>query len=373
MRRDVDVAIVGAGAVGLACAAELARARRSVMVLERHAAVGLEASTHNSQVLHAGLHDPPASWKAQLCVEGRRAIEALGRRRGLPQRRIGKFVVASDASELPALEALLERGRENGVEGLALLGREALCEREPELRAVAALHCPASGIVDAMALLRCFEADATDHAAQIALRHTVEEITRVAGGWRIGGRAAGGETFRLDCAAVVNAAGLGAQRIAERAGFDPDACGYRLHACRGDYFALAPGRRLALRHLVYPLPEPGGLGIHATLDRAGRIRFGPDVDWQACAAAPTDPAKAESFARRIRRYLPALRADWLTPDSWGLRPKRATAGAGFRDFVVREESAAGFPGFVNCLGIESPGLTASPAIARRVAALLRSL
>jgi L-2-hydroxyglutarate oxidase LhgO len=172
---------------------------------------------------------------------------------------------------------------------------------------------------------------------------------------------------------VVNAAGLAGDALAERAGFAVDALGYRLHPCKGDYFALAPGAPLRLSRLVYPLPQGGGLGIHATLDLAGRIRFGPDAVYVERPGYQVDPAKAEGFARAARRYLPGLEARWLAPDYAGVRPKLAGPGAAFRDFVVAEEGGRGFPGFVNLLGIESPGLTAAPAIAERVVALLRSL
>jgi L-2-hydroxyglutarate oxidase LhgO len=368
-----DVVVVGAGLIGLASAAALAGAGRDVLVVERHARIGAETSSRNSEVIHAGLYDPPGSLKARLCREGREALAARCARFSIPQRRLGKLVVASEASEIPALERLLEQGRQNGVAGLRLLSAREVAEREPAVRAVAALESPDSGVIDAMALCASFAAEAERSGAVFALRTEVVAIEARPGGWRVRARTGGGEAADIACAAVVNAAGLHGDRIAAAAGFDVDALGYRLHPCKGDYFALAPGAPVRVERLIYPVPAGPGLGLHTTPDLAGRIRFGPDAEYVDRVRYDVDPAKAAVFAAAVQRYLPALRAEWLSPDQAGVRPKLAGPGRAFRDFVVTEESSAGFPGFVNCLGIESPGLTASPAIGARVARLLASL
>jgi L-2-hydroxyglutarate oxidase LhgO len=373
VEREADVVVVGAGVVGLAVAARLARAGRSVLVIERREAVARETTSRNSGVVHAGLYHPAGSLKTRLCVEGRERLYARCRRLGIPHRRLGKLVVAAASQERAALEALFRQGRDNGVPDLELLDAGQVVRLEPALRAAAALLSPHSGIVDAMALSLSYAAEAEAHGAFIALRSEVLGVERVAGGYRLEVRGPADEVEALACAAVVNAAGLGADALAERAGFDVDACGYRQHPCKGDYFALAPGAPLRLARLVYPLPSGAGLGIHATLDLAGRIRFGPDAEYVERPRYDVDPARAEPFARAVRRYLPQLQSGWLTPDGAGVRPRLAAPGEGFRDFVVAEESEAGHPGFVNCIGIESPGLTAAPAIARRVAALLAPL
>ena len=357
--------------VGLAVAAALARTGREVWLLERRAGLGQEITSRNSEVIHAGLYYPPGSQKARLCVAGREALYARCARLGIPHRRLGKLVVAVEPGELAALEALRVRGAENGAPDLAILDAAAVCAREPALRALAALWSPATGIVDAAALCASFAAEAEAHGALVALRTEVEAIEATPGGYRVEAIDATGARSRFACAAVVNAAGLGADALAERAGFDVDACGYRIRPCKGDYFALVPRAPLRLATLVYPLPSGAGLGVHATLDLGGRIRFGPDAEYVDRLDYAVDPAKAAAFAAAVQRYLPALRSEWLVPDQAGIRPRLAGAGEAFRDFVVAEESAAGFPGFVNCLGIESPGLTASPAIAERVVALLR--
>ncbi len=370
---EVDVLVVGAGVVGLACAAALARDGRSVIVTERHERIGTETTSRNSEVVHAGLYYPSDSLKARLCVEGREALYERCERYGIPHRRTGKLVVASSPEEIEALEALCARGRANGAPGLEIVEGAAAAAREPALRVSAALHSPASGIVDSQALCISYAAEAEEYGAVVALRTEVESASRRAGGYRVVALGADGGRSEIDCAAVVNAAGLAADRFAERAGIDVAALGYRQHPCKGDYFALAPSAPLRLSRLVYPVPSGPGLGVHATVDLGGRIRFGPDAEYVEKLRYDVDAAKASRFAEVVRRYLPNVEASWLTPDYAGIRPKLAAPGEGFRDFVVAEESEAGLPGFVNCLGIESPGLTASPAIARRVAGLLRSL
>lgn len=373
MQRHADAVIIGGGVVGLACAAALARAGRSVWLLERNARIAAETSARNSEVVHAGLHYPPGSLKARLCVAGRGALYARCEARRLPHRRIGKLVVATAPDELAKLEALRERGAANGVSGLVLLDAAEVRAREPQVAALAALASPETGIVDAGALCLDYAAEAEARGALLVLRSEVLELARHSFGWRVAARDADGQRSEVDCGAVVNAAGLSGDRVAERAGLDVDALGYRLHYCKGDYFSLAPGARLRVSRLVYPVPVAAGLGIHATLDLAGRLRFGPDAHYVAEPSYAVDPDQAPVFGRTLRRYLPELQDTWLVPEGAGVRPKLAGPGEGFRDFVVTEESAAGCPGLVSCLGIESPGLTAAPAIAERVVGLLRAL
>lgn len=372
MARDADVVVVGGGVVGLACAAALARAGREVLLLERRAGLAQETSSRNSEVIHAGLYYPVGSLKAELCRAGREALYARCARLGIPHRALGKLVVACEPGEVAALERLRALGEANGAPGLAMLTADELRAREPAVRGVAALWSPATGIVDSAALCASYAAEAEAHGAVLLLRAEVVALEPTAGGWRVEVASADGERSRAVCGAVVNAAGLASDAVAARAGFDVEARGYRLHPCKGDYFSLSPAAPVRLSTLVYPLPAGPGLGVHATLDLAGRIRFGPDAEYVERAHYAVDPGKAQAFAEAVRRYLPSLRAEWLAPDQAGVRPRLARAGEPFRDFVVAEESAAGFPGFVNCIGIESPGLTAAPAIAERVAALLRS-
>jgi L-2-hydroxyglutarate oxidase LhgO len=370
---DVDVIVVGAGAVGLATAAALARCQRSVIVIEKNSGIGQETTARNSEVIHAGIYYPEGSLKAELCVAGREALYARCDQQKIPHRRLGKLIVAADADEVEILETLRVRGTANGVPDLEIVGSRDVSRLEPEVRAVAALVSPVSGIIDSRALSLSYLAEAESLGATLALRTEVVEIEPLPSGYCIRARDADGESSRLECAALVNAAGLGCDALAGLAGFDLDACGYRLHLCKGDYFGLATGSGLKVSRLVYPVPAGSGLGIHVTLDLEGRMRLGPDTEYIDAVRYEVDPSKGEAFARAARRYLPRLDADWLAPDFAGVRPKLAGPGESFRDFVIREESEAGLPGFVNLIGIESPGLTAAPAIADRVVELLAGL
>lgn len=341
-----------------------------MVLLERHDGLGREITSRNSEVVHAGLYDPPGSLKAILCCEGRERLYARCARLSIPHRRLGKWIVAAEAGEMPRLEALLWRGNANGVPGLRLVDGAALRRAEPALTGVAALDSPETGIVDGLALCLSLAAELEACEGTIALRTEVVGVEPRAHGYRLELVAADGDRGGLDCAAVVNAAGLGGDRIAALAGLDVDALGYRIRPCKGDYFALAPGAPIRLSRLVYPLPAEAGLGIHATLDLAGRLRFGPDAEFVDAPRYDVDGAKAAAFCAAIRRYLPAMRAEWLTPDQAGVRPRLGRPGEPPRDFVVAEESEAGLPGFVDLIGIESPGLTAALAIAERVTRLL---
>jgi len=370
MSETVDVVVIGAGVVGLACAAALARAGRTVVVIERHDGIARETTSRNSQVIHAGLYYPAGSWKARLCVAGREQLYARCERHGIPHRRLGKLVVATEPGEIATLERIRALGTENGAPGLEIIDGAEVARREPHVRAIAALVSPATGIVDAHAYALSFAAEAESHGAVLALAREVIAIERSADGYRVVATSDRGELEAIACDAVVNAAGLASDRVAALAGLDVAARGLALHWCKGDYFALAPSAPLRFERLVYPVPVHAGLGVHVTLDLGGRVRFGPDTTYVDRLDYAVDPAKATQFADAARRYLPDLRAEWLTPDQAGIRPKLQGPGDAFRDFVIEEESAAGLPGFVNLIGIESPGLTAAEAIADRVVTLV---
>lgn len=362
---DFDIAIIGAGAIGLACAASLARKGLSVLVLERHRGIVEETSSRNSGVIHAGLYYPTGSLKARLCVEGRRRLYDRCARLGLPHARVGKLLVATDETELRKVEAIQRQGLENEAGELRLLDAAELRELEPHVRGIAALLSPETGIVDAHALARSYRSEAEEHGAVIAFGHTVHALESTHGSWRVEAQSVAGERASLAARWVVNAAGLEATRIAALAGIDVDAHGYRQYLCKGDYFRLAGRYGRLARHLVYPVPVEAGLGIHLTMDLAGTMRFGPDTEYIDGVHYDVDAGKAARFGAAIRRYLPEVRDEDLTPDYAGIRPKLQPPGGAVRDFVI-EASA----GLVNLVGIESPGLTASEAIGARVAALI---
>jgi L-2-hydroxyglutarate oxidase LhgO len=368
--RAADALVIGAGAVGLACGAALARAGKRVLVLERSGGIARETSSRNSGVIHAGLYYPTGSRKAQLCVEGAERVYARCAREGVPHRALGKLVVATETEELDALGRLHAQGVANGARELALVDGAEVTRLEPHVRALAALVSPRTGIVDAHALCDSYAAELARFGGELLLRHEVVALVPRARGWRIEARGPSGELEAAECGAVVNAAGLGADRIAALAGIDIDAARYRQHPCKGDYFALAPGAPVRFGRLVYPLHTGAGLGVHVTLDLGGRVRFGPDAEYVERIDYAVSPSKRDAFAEAARTYLPELRAEWLAPDQAGIRPKLAGPGEALRDFVIAEESARGLAGLVNLVGIESPGLTASEAIGERVAALL---
>jgi L-2-hydroxyglutarate oxidase LhgO len=355
--------------VGLAVAAAVARAGRSVLVLEAEPGIARGVTSRNSEVVHAGIYYPADSLKTALCVAGRLALYPWCEARRVPHRRLGKLIVATTPEEVAVVEDLRARALANGVEGLELVGRAEIARLEPEVDAIVALHSSETGIVDAHAFCLSLQAEAEAAGAIVLCGRRVTALAKRSQGWRI--EIAGDACEVIDAGCVVDAAGLSADAIASLAGLDVDALGWRLFPCKGDYFALAPGARVRLSRLVYPVPQQAGLGIHATLDLAGRVRFGPDTEYVDQLDYQVDPAKAEAFRAAARRYLPGLAGATLVPDYAGIRPKLAGPGQGFRDFVIEEASAHGAPGFIACLGIESPGLTAALAIGERVALLAR--
>ncbi|HJL15458.1 MAG TPA: NAD(P)/FAD-dependent oxidoreductase [Sandaracinaceae bacterium LLY-WYZ-13_1] len=360
---DVDAAIVGAGVVGLACAAELARAGHEVVVIERHEGAARETTSRNSGVVHAGLYYAPGSIKARTCVEGRALLYARCRRDAVPHRKTGKLIVATDDAEREVLDGLLARGRANRAGDLRLVDRDELARLEPRVRAVAALWSPESGIVDVHGLCDSFAAEATAHGASLAYHTRLEALEPAGHGWRLDTVDADGERFSLVAGRVVNAAGLASDRIAALAGLDVDALGWRLRYCKGDYFGIAPRLGRLTSHLVYPVPAHAGLGVHVTMDLGGVYRAGPDAEYVDAPRYDVDPDKGPAFAAALRRYLPEIRDEDLAPDYAGVRPKLYGPDEPSRDFVLEERPA----GLFHLVGIESPGVTAAEALARALA------
>ena len=354
--------------MGLACARALAERGREVALLERHERFGVETSSRNSEVIHAGIYYEPGSLKARLCASGARALYAWCAARGVPHARLGKLIVATDAAEEPTLERILAQAEACGVTSLRRLGAAEARRLEPHVRARSALFSPDTGIVDSHRLMASLLADAEAHGLAAAWRHEVVAAEPVAGGWRLAARL-DGATTAIEARAVVNAAGLDADRVAALAGLDVDACGYRLHWARGHYFRVHPRKRHLASHLVYPAPQATHLGVHVTLDLAGGIRLGPDLQYLPERRQDYDvPAGLrDAFLAAASRYLDGLEADDLAPDLAGIRPKLQGPGEPPRDFVIREEAARGLPGWVNLVGIESPGLTCCLEIAALVA------
>ena len=366
---DTGVVVVGAGVVGLAVAARLAARHPDLVLLERNARHGQETSSRNSEVIHAGIYYPRGSLKARLCVEGNRLLYELCAARDVPHRRCGKIIIAADESELPALHELRERARANGVE-LQPLSAAAMAALEPHVRSAGGLLSPDSGIVSAHGLMDALLHEVRQAGAVFQPRSEVVGLDKSNGEYRLEVRT-GGSVERITAERVVNAAGLQADAVAALAGIDVDAAGYRQHYCKGSYFSVAPSRAGLVNRLVYPLPGRYSLGVHAVLGLDGRLRFGPDAEYVGRDADyRVDETKAPAFAEAARRLVPAITDADLAPDTSGLRPKLQGPGEAVRDFVIAEESDRGLPGFVNLIGMESPGLTSAPAIARHVETLL---
>ncbi len=363
----VDAIIIGAGAIGLAVGRALAQRGLEAVVLEAEAQIGTGISSRNSEVIHAGLYDRPDALKARLCVAGRAALYDYCESHGVPHRRCGKLVVATDDAQVGALREIAVRARANGVAELRWLDAAEARALEPELRCAAALLSPVTGIVDSHALMLAYQGDLERAGGALAVRSPVEGVRVTTDGFVV--EVGGDGTSEIACGILVNAAGLAADAFARRIdGLDP-AWVMPLHYAKGNYFALSG--RAPFSRLVYPVPQPGGLGVHLTLDLAGQARFGPDVEWLAVPSADAidyavDPARGRAFFAAIRTYWPGLPDGALAPAYSGVRPKLQPAGAPAADFVLQGPALHGVPGLMNLFGIESPGLTASLAIAEEV-------
>jgi L-2-hydroxyglutarate oxidase LhgO len=366
MTDTVDCAVIGAGVVGLAAARALAQAGLEVVVLEAAEAIGTGTSSRNSEVIHAGMYYPEGSLKARLCVRGNRLLRRFLAEHGVAHRMTGKLIVATDEAEEAHLAEILAKGAANGVTDLRLIGSGEARAMEPLLTCTAALLSPSTGILDTHGTMLALLGDAEEKGALLALKSPVTggEVTGDGLLLSVGGD----EPCRLLAHRVVNSAGLSAQRIAHsikglRGDFIPP-----LHLCKGNYFLL--GGKMPFSRLVYPTPVAAGLGVHYTLDMAGQGRFGPDVEWVEAETYSVDPRRGDGFYEAIRRYWPGLPDGALRTGYAGIRPKLQAPGEAARDFLIQGPAEHGVEGLVNLFGIESPGLTASLAIAERVAEVL---
>jgi L-2-hydroxyglutarate oxidase LhgO len=357
---EVEAVVVGAGVIGLAAARALALAGHEVIVLERAYTIGFETSSRNSEVIHGGLYYPQGSLKATSCVEGRERLYGYCREHGLPHARLGKLIVATSEDEIPGVEKIEAAAKANGVDNLEWLSASQAGRIEPELHCIAALMSPSTGIIDSHALMLSYQGEAEAAGAAVAFRSPVlRGRVRGNGGFEL---AVGGqEPSTIGCRFLVNAAGLHAPALARAIAGVPASSIPPAFFCRGVYFTLSG--KTPFRHLIYPVPVPGGLGVHITLDLAGQARFGPDVEWIDGVDYAVDPRRGDAFYAAVRRYWPALRDGALQPGYAGIRPKISGADEPAADFVVQGPETHGVAGLVNFYGIESPGLTASLPLA----------
>lgn len=356
---ELDAVVVGGGVIGLALARALALAGREVTLLEAESRLGNHTSSRNSEVIHAGIYYPEGSLKARLCVAGKARLYRYCSEQDVPHRRVGKLIVATREDEVPKLEAILEHARRAGVTDLEWLDAARIAELEPAVRAVRGLFSPSTGIIDSHGLMSALRRDAEQHGAQIVLESPVIDGRVTAGGIEL--RVGGAEPSTVRCRTLVNAAGLSAQSLARAIEGVPTSSIPGQFFAKGHYFTLSGGS--PFRHLVYPVPVPGGLGVHVTLDLAGQARFGPDVSWLDGIDYAFDSGRDVAFYAAIRSYFPALAEGALVPGYTGIRPKLSPAGSPADDFVLQGPKVHGVPGLLNLYGIESPGLTASLALA----------
>lgn len=360
MSLQVQAVVIGAGAVGLACARALALAGKEVIILERNTDFGLETSARNSEVIHAGIYYPPGSLKAKMCVQGRQRLYAFCQSHGVEHSRCGKLIVATSERQLSELKNIQARALANGVDDLELLTASQAVALEPSLHAMGALLSPSTGIINGRAYMLALLGEAELHGASLALNSRVQSMQSTATGLQLSVLCDGvEETLLADL--VVNAAGHQAIALANTCDAVAAEKIPRAYLAKGNYFSLAG--RSPFSRLIYPVPEPGGLGVHLTLDLGMQARFGPDVEWVQTEDYSVNPQRAEVFYAAIRKYWPDLKDDALQPAYAGIRPKTVPQGSPDADFQVQGPDEHGVAGLVNFYGIESPGLTSSLALA----------
>jgi len=372
MFAEIDVALIGAGVIGLATAREIAQGEKGVFVFEKNRTFGLETSSRNSEVIHAGIYYPEDSLKAKLCIEGKYLLYELCDKHNIAYKKTGKIIIAADENEADWLAALYEQGRKNGVDDLVLLSRTELKKLEPNIEGKAGLLSPSSGILDSHSLLKLLYNQAREKGAAFVFGTEVVGIERMGEKYRVKIKDREGISAVIS-QVVINAAGLNSDRIAQLAGIDTAKAGYKLHYCKGEYFSLDSKYGNLVSRLIYPAPEQAGHGIHWRQGLDGRVLLGPSAYYVEAIDYAVDEKHKKYFYNSAKRFLPFIELEDLAPESAGIRPKLQGPGEAFRDFVITHEEKAGFPGLVNLIGIESPGLTAAPAIARYVGGMMAEL
>jgi len=358
----MNIVIIGAGVVGLAIAAHISERHEGVYIFEKNEKFGQETSSHNSGVIHSGIHYPPKTLKAKLCVEGNQMLYELCEKHRIPFKKLGKLTVAIEEEEIKELEHLMWQGKENGVPDLEFLDRDEVQKLEPHVQVEKALYTPSTGIVEPDELMSHFYATAHRNNATLVTQTEVTSIKKTKDGYELSGISVN-EKFTVTAKTVINCAGLHSDKIAAMTGLDINKLGYKLHHCKGDYYRITGPPPVKM--LVYPLPKGGGLGIHLTPDMTGSIRLGPNA-YYVDKIDYTVTSDEKEFREDVARFLPIIRQYRIGPDSTGIRPKLQGPNDSFKDFVIKHEADKGLFGLINLIGIESPGLTAAPAIAKYV-------
>ncbi len=365
----VDIAIIGAGVVGLAIARELAANNRNIIVLEKMGFLGLGTSSRNSEVIHAGLYYPKGSQKSDLCIRGRDLLYELCAKHNVPHKKLGKLLVACDKEELTTLEGIYQNALECGIENLSFLDKKEIRKLEPDVTAERGILSSDTGIIDSHKLMDFLYTSAKREDVDFAFNVKVINIESTGSFYEITVKEPQGDLFTFQANTVINSSGLSSDKIANMVGLNIN--GYKLHYCKGQYFRIRNPKKFSVTHPVYPPPTSIDLGIHLTPDMAGGLRLGPDANYVSEINYDIDESASKQFYDSVRRFLPSLEKEDIIPDTAGVRPKLQAAGDTFKDFVISNEENNRAPNFINLIGIESPGLTACLAIAEKVKTLIR--
>ena len=365
---DADITIIGAGVVGLAIAEKVSEEHNSVFLIEKHLSFGQETSSRNSEVIHAGIYYTMGSLKARLCVEGKWLLYDYCKKYNIPYNNCGKLIVATSKEEITVIEGLWQTAIRNSVNDLLFLERYQIAELQPDIFALKALFSPSTGIVDSHSLMKQYETNTINNGGQVVYGSEVTGISKISNGYRITLLDSDKRNYSFTTRIVINSAGLTSDKVSEMVGLTDD--NLKILFCKGEYFRINPPKNRLIKRLIYPVPHQNmeGIGIHVTIDMGGGVKLGPDVkylesniyDYKLTAS------KQEAFFKSAKKFLPFLEYDDLAPEMAGIRPKIQKPGEPLRDFYIMEETKRGYPGFINLIGIESPGLTSSISIAKYV-------
>jgi L-2-hydroxyglutarate oxidase LhgO len=371
---DADITIIGAGVIGLAIAEKISEEHKNIFLIEKHLTFGQETSSRNSEVIHAGIYYTKDSLKSRLCVEGKWLLYDYCKKYDIPFKNCGKLIVATSESEIAVIEGIRQTAIKNGVDDLVVMEKDQIAELEPNITALKALFSPSTGIVDSHSLMKRYETNAINNGCQIVYGSEVTGIRKINGGYEITLLDGDNQIYSFTSGVVINSAGLTADKISEMTGIIDESL--KIYFCKGEYFRINPPKNRLISRLVYPVPHKNmeGIGIHITIDMGGGVKLGPDVkylesniyDYKLTAA------KQEAFYLSARKFLPFLEFEDIAPEMAGIRPKIQKEGEPLKDFYIMEESGRGYPGFINLIGMESPGLTSSISIAKYVNNLIKN-
>ncbi len=368
---DAEVTIIGAGVIGLAIAEKLSQISKDVFVVEKHVTFGQETSSRNSEVIHAGIYYPQGSLKAKFCVEGNDLLYEYCWKFDIPHKKCGKLIVATSEDEITVIQGIKETAAKNGVY-LSMLEKDQITKMEPNIFALKALFSPTTGIVDSHSLMKRFETNTVINGGQLVYGSEVTAIRKIHKGYEVTLLGPDKESYSFSTRILINSAGLTSDTIAEMVGICDEHL--KIAFCKGEYFRINPPKNRLINRLIYPIPHHNmeGIGVHVTIDMAGGVKLGPDITYLDSKVYDykVDPSKQEEFWKSARKFLPFLQLEDIAPETAGIRPKTQKKGEPIHDFYIREESYRGYKGFINLIGMESPGLTSCLAIANYVLKLI---